>query len=136
MYQQLGEEAGVTQLVNRFYDIMASESFAKPVLDLHPADLSTSRKKLIWFLSGWLGGPSLYLEKIGEPMMRRRHFHVDIGIKERNIWLQCMYQALEEQLGDSLLREQLKSSFLNMANHMRNVPEYKDPLTQTSSPAD
>ena len=41
--------------------------------DMHPADLQGSRDKLYMFLSGWLGGPDLFVEKFGHPRLRARH---------------------------------------------------------------
>jgi len=45
---------------------------------MHAEDLSGSRQKLFDFLSGWMGGPQLYVEKHGHPMLRRRHLHFSI----------------------------------------------------------
>ena len=39
---------------------------------LHAADLTHAREKLYLFLSGWLGGPSPYIERYGHPMLRAR----------------------------------------------------------------
>ena len=39
---------------------------------MHPADLTNSRDKLYMFLSGWMGGPDLFVEKFGHPRLRGR----------------------------------------------------------------
>ena len=51
---------------------------------LHPHTLDSSRDKLYWFLSGWLGGPSLYIERFGHPRLRARHLPFPIGEAERD----------------------------------------------------
>lgn len=119
-YDILGGEAAVRALVDRFYDLMESRPDAAAIRALHPQALAGSRDKLFKFLSGWLGGPALYVQEFGHPMLRARHLPFSIGNAERDAWMQCMRQALEEQVADKLLRDQLISSFQRTADHMRN----------------
>ncbi len=118
-YEQIGGEAALRKLVNRFYDLMDDNKEVEDIRKLHAKNLKISREKLFLFLSGWLGGPQLYVEKYGHPMLRRRHMPFAIGEKERDQWLLCMNQALDEQI-DEPLRQQLKHSFAKVADHMRN----------------
>ncbi len=120
-YDAIGGEKGVRQLVNRFYDLMDEREDVKELRELHARSLKVSRDKLFLFLSGWLGGPPLYMEKYGHPMLRRRHLPFKITSLERDQWLSCMYQALEEKVTDKILLQSLKSSFFNVADHMRNT---------------
>ena len=119
-FESLGGEAGVRALVDRFYDLMDSLPEVKVIRDLHPADLSESREKFFLFLCGWLGGPQLYVQRYGHPRLRARHMPFPIGDSERDQWLLCMKQTLEEQIDDERLRSQLMSAFTQTANHMRN----------------
>jgi len=119
-FEPLGGEAGVRALVDRFYDLMDSLPEVKVIRDLHPADLSESREKFFLFLCGWLGGPQLYVQRYGHPRLRARHMPFPIGDSERDQWLLCMKQTLEEQIDDERLRSQLMSAFTQTANHMRN----------------
>ncbi|MCK5917530.1 MAG: group II truncated hemoglobin [Cocleimonas sp.] len=123
-YDQLGGEKGVHQLVDRFYDLMDARDDVSELRDLHAKSLRVSRKKLFLFLSGWLGGPSLYIEEYGHPRLRARHLPFKITSLERDQWLNCMNQALQEQIIDNeLLLMTLESSFSNVADHMRNAPD-------------
>jgi hemoglobin len=72
-YQAVGGEEGLRRLVTRFYQIMDSEPKAAGIRAMHQADLSEASEKLFLFLSGWMGGPPLYIEKYGHPMLRARH---------------------------------------------------------------
>lgn len=119
-YDLLGGEIAVRALVERFYDLMDTLPEAATVRALHPRDLSDSRAKLFKFLSGWLGGPPLYVQEFGHPMLRARHLPFAIGEAERDIWMRCMRQALDEQVADPALRAQLVGAFLRTADHMRN----------------
>ena len=120
-YQRLGGEAGVHRLVDRFYDLMDTLPEAASIRAMHPADLAGSRDKLFMFLSGWLGGPPLYIEKHGHPRLRARHLPFAIGEAEGRAWMLCMERALSEFDLDTMLREQLLHSLRQTANHMRNL---------------
>ena len=122
-YEQLGGEEGVRGLVDRFYDLMAELPETQAILELHPDDLTESRNKLFKFLSGFFGGPSLYIEEYGHPMLRARHLPFPIGEDERDQWLLCMNRAIDERVTDSLLATQLKQNFFRTADHMRNRSE-------------
>ena len=119
-YDRLGGAAGVRRLVDRFYDLMDQLPEAREIRALHPPDLASSREKLYKFLSGWLGGPSLYIEEYGHPRLRARHLPFPIGPAERDAWMRCMTQALYEMELDDLLRDHLLQSLRQVADHMRN----------------
>lgn len=119
-YDRLGGEKAVRELVDRFYDLMESRADTSEVRQLHPADLSQSRDKLFMFLSGWLGGPSLYIEKFGHPRLRQRHMPFHIGEKERDQWMLCMDLAMQEMQLDKELHQSLYAAFYKTADFMRN----------------
>jgi hemoglobin len=125
-YELIGGEAGVRALVDRFYDHMDSEVAARQVREMHAQSLRASREKLFLFLSGWLGGPDLYVQKHGHPMLRRRHLPFSIGSQERDQWMHCMRMALDDMPITADLREQLGRAFLATAEHMRNRPEHDE----------
>jgi hemoglobin len=122
-YDMIGGEAAVRRLIDRFYDLMDETPEYYVVRKLHPHDLSGSREKLFMFLSGWLGGPPLYAEKHGHPMLRARHLPFAIGVAERDGWLACMKQAMEDCGIEEKLREWLMQSLAGTADWMRNKPE-------------
>ncbi len=120
-YQRLGGEAAVRRLVVRFYGLMATVPEAQVIRAMHPADLSGSSDKLFKFLSGWLGGPPLYVQEYGHPFLRARHLPFVIGEAERDAWMFCMTTALDEMgLEDALLTQHLLQSLRGVADHMRN----------------
>lgn len=122
-YALVGGDAGVRRLVDTFYDLMDAVPEYHVIRKLHPQDLAASRDKLYLFLSGWLGGPPLYLEKHGHPMLRARHLPYAIGVAERDAWLACMLQAMEDTGLDPALRQGLLQAFFGTADWMRNRPE-------------
>lgn len=122
-YERIGGEKAVRQLVEHFYQIMSETPQTDVIRKLHPEDIQSSENKLFWFLSGWLGGPQLYVEKFGHPRLRARHLPFSIGIEERDQWLYCMAQALKKMDLEPLFAEQLIASFAQTADFMRNRPE-------------
>jgi hemoglobin len=105
---------------------MDADPTVRGIRAMHPPDLKGSREKLYLFLTGWMGGPQLYVERHGHPRLRARHLPFPIGEDERDQWLRCMDRALEEQAMPEALREFLRERFHGVADHMRN---------QTSEPA-
>jgi hemoglobin len=120
-YESLGGADGLHRLVDRFYALMDELPEAYGVRQLHPDSLAGSAESLFEFLSGWFGGPPLYVAKKGHPRLRRRHLAYAIGPVERDEWMLCMTQALTEQVADATLREQLIQTFAQMADHMINT---------------
>src|SRR5690349_7121591 len=114
-YERIGGDAGVRQLVDRFYDLMSELPEARDILAMHPESLSGSREKLHHFLSGCLGGPPLYVERHGHPRLRARHLPFVIDDAARDAWMRCMSQAIDELVADAMLRELLRGAFQNMA---------------------
>ena len=126
-YQLLGGEQGGTekirQLVETFYDIMSTDPQAAPILALHPADLTSSREKLFMFLSGWTGGPQLYIERYGHPRLRQRHMAFSIGESERDQWIACMIKAMQTLRLNEALMQKLAEQLYEVADFMRNQPD-------------
>ena len=67
--------------------------------------------------------PSLYVEKYGEPRLSSRHLTFSIGIDERDQWLSCMNQVMDEFGLEEQLRKSLTKVFEQTADFMRNQPE-------------
>lgn len=125
-YELLGGENGVRELVDRFYDYMDAESSAQTVRDMHAKTLRVSRDKLFMFLSGWLGGPDLYIQQYGHPRLRARHLPFSIGEAERDQWMHCMRLALADMSLDEVLKQKLEQAFWATADHMRNRAEHQE----------
>jgi hemoglobin len=120
LFARLGGEAGVRKLVDRFYDLMHEKPEAKGIRDLHPESLDGSRDKLYWFLVGWAGGPPMFVDRFGHPRLRARHLPFAIGEAERDQWMGCMRQALDEQGLDALTKQLMIDKLSSLADHMRN----------------
>lgn len=119
-YKRIGGTEGVRALVHRFYQIMDELPESYGIRKMHAENLQNSEDKLFKFLSGWMGGPQLFVQEYGHPMLRRRHMQFAIGESERDQWLLCMNKALHETVENTALRNELATALAGVADHMRN----------------
>lgn len=117
-YDAIGGDAPVRALSEAFYDRIEAES--PSLRAMLPKNTVTSRQKLYEFLSGWMGGPQLYVERRGHPRLRMRHFPFSIGEAEANEWVRCMELAMDDVGVAGPLRSFLSGRFMTSAHHVRN----------------
>jgi hemoglobin len=129
-YEILGLD-GISALVNAFYDIMDADPEFAPLRKMHAPDLTPMRGKLTEYLTGWLGGPPVYLQKYGTICMTEPHAPYAIGYEERDQWLACMYKALDQINASDELKDMLREPLFLVADAVRNrehaSPHKKDP---------
>ncbi len=97
IYAHMGE-ANMFRLCEAFY----AEIAQSPIRPMFSEDLPAASKKLAAFLVGVCGGPPLYRQRYGEPMMRARHLPFAIDEAARRTWLDCFAKVLdraEQDLG-------------------------------------
>ena len=121
-YEKIGGEAGVHRLTVSLYTAMRELPSVSELLAIH-RDVDEAEQKLFEFLSGWLGGPQLFMERHGHPRLRMRHSYFAVDINMRDQWMHCMRHALDQTVEDSVFREELYQSIWNIADHMRNRPD-------------
>lgn len=122
-FDRMGGAPGIAALVGRFYDIMDTDPRAQGIRAQHAADLTEAREKLRLFLTGWTGGPQLYIEKFGHPRLRARHLPFAIGVSERDQWLLCFRLALDSCDFPDDVKSELFRAIARLADHMRNQPD-------------
>ncbi|GAB3587504.1 group II truncated hemoglobin [Acetobacter peroxydans] len=121
LYDAIGGEPVVRELTKRFYALMDALPEAKACRDIHPQDMTRSQEKLFEYLSGWLGGPPLFTDKYGHPMLRYRHLPAKIGTEEAAGWLLCFRQALDEVVEDKAVADMIWPKVEALGQHMINV---------------
>lgn len=126
-FELLGGEAQGVQtirsLVERFYDIMDTDAKAEGIRAMHQPDLTEAREKLFMFLTGWTGGPQLYIDRYGHPMLRARHLPFSIGENERDQWMYCMIRAMHDIGLEERVMRNLATQLYGVADFMRNRQE-------------
>ena len=102
---------------------MESDPKVAPIRAMHQPDLTSAREKLFMFLTGWTGGPQLYIERYGHPMLRARHLPFPIDASARDQWMYCMIKAMHQLEFDENLMTKLASQLYGVADFMRNQAE-------------
>lgn len=120
-YEAAGEIEGITRLVDEFYVNMDTLPEAKTIRDMHPPDLMESRRKLTYFLCGWLGGPRLFQQHYGPISIPGAHKRFPIGYEERDAWLLCMQRAVAVQPYSDQFKDYLLAALSIPAERVRQV---------------
>ncbi len=119
-FTRLGGVAVIEQLVERFYALMDSLHEAATIRAMHGPNLAPVREVLVRYLTEWTGGPQVYSAERGHPRLRRKHLPFAIGQAERDAWMRCMTQALDDVVADPELKHQLTRAFAKTADFIRN----------------
>lgn len=120
LYARIGGEAGIHRLVKAYLQALKTLPDVEYLRSLYPKDLSHYERRMTEFLSTWLGGPALYQERHGMPMLRESHRDYPIGSNARDEWMICMRTALQETVPDQDLRLFLEGAFWRMADSLRS----------------
>jgi hemoglobin len=120
-YERIGGEAGVRQLVRTFYDLVEAEPEGAPLRIMHNEGngLAHAREAQFMFLSGFLGGPQLYVEQFRHSNVKQMHAHLAIGEVEAQSWLSCMAKALERTTDEDTAAA-LMQTFTRVAQALKN----------------
>lgn len=118
LYDRVGGDAFFFDLVDRFYDGVASDELLRP---MYPEDLTDSRRHLAMFLIQYWGGPSSYQEERGHPRLRMRHAPHEIDDAARDAWLSHMASALASMQLAPHDRDELSAYLKMAANQLRNA---------------
>jgi hemoglobin len=89
IYGLMGE-ANIVRMIEDFYREL-ERSTLRP---LFPSDMVAASRKSAAFFVGLLGGPPLYHQRYGNPMMRARHMAFPITPRAREEWLACFERVL------------------------------------------
>lgn len=119
IYDVIGKEK-IDELVEAFY---ARVSQHPDLIPIFPDDFTETIRKQKQFLTQFFGGPPLYIEEHGHPMLRARHLPFEITPTRRDAWLSCMSGALNEVGIEDPYRSAIFERLTMTANHMMNTPE-------------
>ncbi len=120
-YDMLGGEAMVRKITKEFFDVMETEPEFAKLRGMHSADLTAIRQIMFEYLSGWLGGPSLYVQRKERNCIMSAHRAYTIGAAERDEWAACMHKALRRAGVPEKMAGLLDQAFLNFAQGFVNA---------------
>ncbi|MFD2369458.1 globin [Brevibacillus sp. GCM10020057] len=116
-YEQIGGAETLARLVDIFYNHVKRHPDLAP---LFPEDLTPVKERQYQFLTQFLGGPTLYSDIHGHPMLRARHMRFPIGTAQATAWLACMDKAMTQAGITGDIREQIFDRLRLTAHHMIN----------------
>ncbi|HEU5140407.1 MAG TPA: globin [Bacillales bacterium] len=119
-YKAIGGFETIDKLVEAFYKRVARHPDLYPIF---PEDLTETARKQKQFLTQLLGGPPLYLEEHGHPMLRARHMRFPITPTRASAWLSCMSAAMDEIRLEEPWREAIFNRLTVIAQNMMNQRE-------------
>jgi len=117
-FESIGEET-LHHLVDTFYGLVAQHP---DLASIFPNQFTEIARKQKQFLTQYLGGPALYTEEHGHPMMRARHLPFPVTPIRAKAWLACMSQAMDKVGLEGPLRDEFYSRLYLTAQHMINTP--------------
>ena len=126
LYEAIGGADGVRKIVEAFYPKVQAEPLLAP---LFPEDIMPVMEKQYMFLSQFFGGPSLFSDAYGHPMMRARHLPFPITPQRAAAWLGCMKAALSEIGMPDDLRDIVLDRLSGPANHFVNTDDEEEAMT-------
>ncbi len=91
IYAAMGEENIFAMLADFYVELESSSIRA-----MFPRNMQAASEKSAAFFVGLLGGPPLYHQRYGNPMMRARHLPFAIDEPARREWLRCFAAVLED----------------------------------------
>jgi hemoglobin len=118
-FESIGEDT-LHRLVDTFYDLVAQHPDLAPIFPNQFTEIARKQKQ---FLTQYLGGPSLYTEEHGHPMMRARHLPFPVTPTRAKAWLSCMTQAMDKIGLTGPIRDEFYSRLHLTAQHMINTPD-------------
>lgn len=119
-YEQIGGAPTIRRLVQAFYPKVQAHPDLAP---LFPEDIDPVMEKQYMFLTQFFGGPGLYTEEFGHPMMRARHLPFEVTETRAKAWLSCMTEALQEVNISPELQAHVIDRLKGPAYHFINTSE-------------
>lgn len=117
IYEAAGGAPTIRDLVEKFYPKVQEHPLLAP---LFPEDIRPVMEKQYQFLTQFFGGPPLYSDAHGHPMMRARHLPFPITRERAEAWLDCMRRALAETELPADLQEIMLERLSGPAFHFVN----------------
>ena len=124
MFDKVGGHEFFVRLVDAFYDRVEEDPVLRPLYPEGEDGMRAAREHLALFLSQYWGGPPVYNETRGAPMLRARHLPFRIGVAERDAWFGHMKAAVKESVEESEVPDEIAKELLDYfdkaATHLIN----------------
>lgn len=116
-YEIIGQEA-LYKMIDHFYALVENDD---RINHLFPGDFAETARKQKQFLTQFLGGPDLYTQEHGHPMLKKRHMPFVIDHHAKDAWLENMHTAIETAQFPDGVGDYLYERLQLTANYMVNT---------------
>lgn len=120
IYEMIGGAPTIRRLVDTFYNKVGAREGLK---EIFPDDLTETADKQYLFLTQFFGGPTLYSDQYGHPMLRARHMPFEVTPTRAKLWLDCMAETLDELGLEGPVRDYMYERLIQTGHHMVNTPD-------------
>lgn len=115
-FKEIGQDK-LYRMIDIFYSYVAEDA---RINRLFPDDLTETAYKQKLFQTQFLGGPNLYNEEYGHPMLKARHAPFRITPEAAEAWLENMDRAMNDVGLEEELKAYIMARYTLTANHMVN----------------
>lgn len=115
-YKEIGAKK-LYEMVDRFYSYVKEDDRMNYIF---PGDWEETAFKQKLFQTQFLGGPNLYIQEYGHPMMKMRHMPFRITPTARDAWLENMKKAMDDVGIEEELKNFIFARYEMTANQMMN----------------
>ncbi|MDO5376674.1 MAG: truncated hemoglobin YjbI [Staphylococcus rostri] len=116
-YEIIGQDA-LYRMIDHFYALVEQDT---RINHLFPGDFAETARKQKQFLTQFLGGPDLYTQEHGHPMLKKRHMPFVIDHNAKDAWLENMYTAIQTAQFPDGVGDYLYERLRLTANYMVNT---------------
>lgn len=121
-FERIGGKERIAALVDRFYDLMETDSAYLALRAMHAADLAPMRASLTDFLTAWMGGPRDWFQQRPGACIMSVHAGRGITGDTAGQWLLAMNRALHDTTDDQPLIDAMMAAFTQMSKGMARPP--------------
>lgn len=118
LFEAVGEER-LHRMIDTFYGYVSQDEI---LLKIFPQNWDEIAYKQKLFQTQFLGGPNLYIQEFGHPMMRARHMPFRITEIEKEAWLKNMRRAMQDVKLEPELQEAMMERYEMVGQMMVNTP--------------
>lgn len=121
-FERIGGRAVLSNLVDRFYDLMDEDPGYAALRAMHATDLAPMRASLTDFLMAWMGGPRDWFEQRPGACVMSAHANLGISRETAEQWISAMTRALNDTVDDPPFTEAMLAALTQMSRGMARLP--------------
>lgn len=120
LFDRMGGKAALERIVEAHLNFLRSDPANQELCGYYCQGFDHYRTRLVEYLTGFLGGPSVYTQNHSMPHLREKHQKLLITAELRDRWFDTMSRAIDQEVADEELRRELGAVFWSAADGLCN----------------